>query len=29
MRARDYAKLENKTYDVELNDAALGVFAKL
>ena len=29
MRARDYAKLKNKTYDVELNNAVLGVFTKL
>ena len=25
----DYAKLENKHYDVQLNDAIVGVFTKL
>ena len=26
---RDYAKLENKNYDIELNNAIVGVFTKV
>ena len=29
LRIMDYAKLENKHYDVHLNDAIVGVFTKL
>ena len=29
LRVMDYAKLENKHYDVQLNDAIVGVFTKL
>ena len=29
MRVMDYAKLENKYYDVNLNNAIVGVFTKL
>ena len=29
LRVMDYAKLENKHYDVTLNDAIVGVFTKL
>ena len=29
LRVMDYAKLENKHYDVQLNDALVGVFTKL
>lgn len=29
MGPRDYAKLENKNYDVKLNDAIVGLFTKL
>ena len=29
LKFMDYAKLENKHYDVELNDAIVGVFTKL
>ena len=29
LRVMDYAKLENKHYDVHLNDAIVGVFTKL
>ena len=29
LREMDYAKLENKIYNVQLNDAIVGVFTKL
>ena len=29
IKPRDYVKLENKNYDVELNNAIVGVFTKV